>query len=94
MRETADLLARMNAQTAEVAATVHFAATSLQAQHPERRLSASEVVAAVEAWKVRRRPPLSRDTILDALIILAMRGWIDIELDEATEPFVAQVMMA
>jgi O-acetyl-ADP-ribose deacetylase (regulator of RNase III)/uncharacterized protein YwgA len=90
---TADLLARMNTDTAEVAATVHFAATSLQKRH-ERRPTASEVVDAVEAWKIRRRPPLSREAILDALVILALRRWIDIELDEATEPFVEQVVMA
>jgi uncharacterized protein YwgA/O-acetyl-ADP-ribose deacetylase (regulator of RNase III) len=90
---TADLLARMSTETAEVAATVHFAATSLLKQH-ERRPTASEVVDAVEAWKIRRRPPLSRDAILDALVILALRGWVDIELDEATEAFVEQVVMA
>ena len=90
---TVDLLARMNTDTAEVAATVHFAATSLLKQHG-RRPTASEVVDAVEAWKIRRRPPLSRDAILDALVILALRRWIDIELDEATESFVEQVVMA
>lgn len=90
---TADLLARMNTDTAEVAATVHFAAMSLHERY-QRQPTASEVVDAVEAWKIRRRPPLSREAILNALVILALRRWIDVELDEATEPFVEQAVMA
>jgi hypothetical protein len=37
---------------------------------------------------------LSREAILNALVILALRRWIDIDLDKATEPFVEQVVMA
>jgi hypothetical protein len=30
----------------------------------------------------------------NTLVILALRRWIDIDLDKATEPFVEQVVMA
>jgi hypothetical protein len=93
VHRTAGLLARMNTDTAEAAATVHFAATSLQGQHG-RRPTASEAIDAVEAWQIRCRPPPFTGSHSNALVILALRRWIDIDLDKATEPFVEQVVMA
>jgi O-acetyl-ADP-ribose deacetylase (regulator of RNase III)/uncharacterized protein YwgA len=90
---TADLFARMDTSTAEVAATVDFVANSLSAKLG-RRPSAQEVVAAVESWKIRRRPPLNRAAILEALVVLGLQGWIDVELDGQTEAEVEQLMTA
>ncbi|MCX8559045.1 macro domain-containing protein [Mycolicibacterium mucogenicum] len=78
---TVDLMARMNTTTAEVAATVHYAAADL-ADELGRRPTASEVIAAVEEWKIRRKPAVHRADIVDALAVLGMRGWLDVDLDD------------
>jgi O-acetyl-ADP-ribose deacetylase (regulator of RNase III)/uncharacterized protein YwgA len=89
VERTVDLMSRMNPQTAEVAASVHFAASSLQQRHG-RRPTALEVVEAVEKWKLRRKPPLTRESIVHALVVLALRGWIDVQLDEEFKPLVEE----
>lgn len=78
---TVDLMARMNTTTAEVAATVHYAAGAL-AGELGRRPNASEVIHAVEQWKMRRQPAVHRSDIVDALAVLGLRGWLDVELDD------------
>jgi len=93
VERTVDLMSRMNSQTAEVAASVHFASMSLRKRH-ERRPTAMEVVAAVEKWKIRRNPPLTRDAIVQALVILALRGWVDVQLDEEFKPLVEELVVA
>jgi uncharacterized protein YwgA/O-acetyl-ADP-ribose deacetylase (regulator of RNase III) len=93
VERTVDLMSRMNSQTAEVAASVHFAAGTLQ-QRYERKPSALEVIGAVEKWKIRRKPSLSRESIIHALIVLALRGWVDIELDDEIKPLVDNFVLA
>ncbi len=93
VERTVDLMSRMNSLTAEIAATVHFTAMGLERRtgnHP----TATQVVAAVESWKIRRKPPLTRESILHALIILALRGWVNVQLDEATKPLVEEFVVA
>jgi hypothetical protein len=90
---TSGLFGRMNTYTAEVAATVHFAATSLQGQHG-RRPTASEGSMQSRRGRFVVAHRLSGKPFFNALVILALRCWIDIDLDKATEPFVEQVVMA
>jgi uncharacterized protein YwgA/O-acetyl-ADP-ribose deacetylase (regulator of RNase III) len=92
VERTVDLMSRMDSRTAEVAATVHFTARNLQ-KHYDRRPKAREVVDAVETWKIRRRPPITRDSIMQALVVLALRGWVDIELDEEYKPLVEEIVV-
>ncbi|SPM27177.1 type II toxin-antitoxin system antitoxin DNA ADP-ribosyl glycohydrolase DarG [Mycobacterium terramassiliense] len=84
VERTADLMARMDTSTAEVAATVHYAAGEL-AQRYGRRPTATEVITEVEQWKARRRPPVKRQAIVEALTALGLRGWLDVDLDEDAE---------
>jgi hypothetical protein len=91
--KTVDLMSRMNTQTAEVAASVHFAATSLE-QRYKRRLTTLEVINAVEDWKIRRKPPLTRDSIIHALVVLALRGWINVQFDDEFEPLIEEFVLA
>jgi uncharacterized protein YwgA/O-acetyl-ADP-ribose deacetylase (regulator of RNase III) len=93
VERTADLMSRMNTSTAEVAATVHFTAMRLL-QERNSRPTASEVIAAVEEWKVRRNPPVKRAAIVDALAVLGMQGWLDVELDEAAEQLIDDLIGA
>jgi O-acetyl-ADP-ribose deacetylase (regulator of RNase III)/uncharacterized protein YukE len=90
---TADLLARMNTQTAEAAASVHFAAGALE-ERDGQRPTASQVIESVEQWKIRRKPPLTRESIVDALVVLALQGWIQVDLDDATKALVEDLVLA
>lgn len=74
---TADLMARMNTKTAEVAATVHFTARALAREYG-RRPTATEVITSVEQWT----PKVGRSDIVDALAVLGLRGWLEVELDD------------
>ncbi|RBQ21502.1 Appr-1-p processing protein [Spongiactinospora rosea] len=89
---TVDLMARMDTQTSEVAASVHFATTELHECHGRPPL-ASEVLETVEEWKAGRNPPLDRQAIIQALLVLALRGWIEIELDKEFEPLVESIIV-
>lgn len=87
---TADLIARMNTSTAEVAATVHYTASELADKYG-RRPTASEVIAEVESWKARRNPPLKRRAIVEAVTVLGLQGWLDVELDEEAERLIDEL---
>jgi hypothetical protein len=78
VERTADLMSRMNTSTAEVAATVHYTAAALENEQ-DRRPTASEVITAVETWKARRDPPVKRADIIDALAVLGLQGWLNVE---------------
>jgi O-acetyl-ADP-ribose deacetylase (regulator of RNase III) len=88
-----DLLSRLDTHSAEVAASVHFAAHSLSGQLA-RRPRATEVIAAVEEWKIRRRPPLEHEEIVRSLVVLALQKWIDVELDEDLAPLIEDLIVA
>jgi len=93
VERTVDLMSRMDSRTAEVAASVHFVTTTLRQRHG-RTPTAREVVAAVEKWKINRKPPLSRESITNALVVLALRGWIEVYLDEEFTPIVEELVLA
>jgi hypothetical protein len=73
----ADLLARLDTQHTEIAASVHFAAGSLM-HTLGRRPTEREVLAKVQHWKQRRQPPLPEADIVLAIHDLAALGWIDV----------------
>jgi uncharacterized protein YwgA/O-acetyl-ADP-ribose deacetylase (regulator of RNase III) len=71
-----DLVVRMSTDDAEIAATVHFAASKLQ-ESLCRRPSEEEVLDYVMEWKIRRRPPLEMSDVAIAIRRLNVLGWID-----------------
>jgi O-acetyl-ADP-ribose deacetylase (regulator of RNase III)/uncharacterized protein YwgA len=79
-----DLAARFDTNRAEVAATVHYAAEDLRKQLG-RKPTVAEVVSYVEEWKRHRTPRIDRVEILQAVVNLGTRGWLDIEPDSSTE---------
>jgi hypothetical protein len=89
---TFDLVVRFDTKTAEVAASVHYVSEALR-----KRLDCpptiTEVINAVEAWKIRRQPPLSRDDILQAIVNLGMRGWLEVQADAETETEVEDLVL-
>lgn len=68
--------------------------TAVLAPRSGRTPAAREVVDAVEDWKIRRQPPVTRYSIIEALVLLALRGWVHVELDEEFEPLVEELVMA
>jgi O-acetyl-ADP-ribose deacetylase (regulator of RNase III)/uncharacterized protein YwgA len=74
-----DLFMRFNTTQAEVAATVHFAATRLVRATKGRKPTEVEVFGAVKAWKIRRDPPLKDADVARMIRNLNMLGWIDLE---------------
>jgi uncharacterized protein YwgA/O-acetyl-ADP-ribose deacetylase (regulator of RNase III) len=93
VERTVDLMSRMDTQRAETAASVHYVTASLT-KRDGRRPTATQVLEAVEDWKLRRKPPITREQIAEALALLAMRGWISVELDKEFEPLLDELSVA
>lgn len=74
-----DLFMRFNTTQAEVAATVHFAATRLVKPTKGKQPTEMEVFNAVKAWKMRRDPPLKDADIARLIRSLNVNGWIDVQ---------------
>lgn len=70
-----DLFLRLNTRQAEIAATVHFAASQLigEGSEPPTEL---DVLRSVKKWKSRRDPPLPDGEVAEAIRNLNLQGWI------------------
>ncbi|MFB8438081.1 macro domain-containing protein [Streptomyces niveus] len=90
IESTCDLVARFDTTQIEIAATVHYT-TSFLAKKYGVTPSASEVLRAVELWKIQRKPPLQREDILGAIVNLATRRWIEVRPDESVKDFLAEL---
>jgi hypothetical protein len=78
IERTADLFLRFpRTIDAEIAATVHFAARELAGGGTKP--SEGDVLAAVQRWKLKRRPPLAEEEVASAIRHLNMLGWVDLE---------------
>lgn len=89
---TFDLVVRFDTKTAEVAASTHYVAEALK-NRLGRSPTVSEVLNAVEAWKIRRRPPISRSEFLEAIVNLGMRGWMQVQADDETQEEVEELVL-
>lgn len=90
IEQTMDLVARFDSTQAEIAATVHYTCKFLSLKYGTRP-TASQILRAVEAWKVRRRPPLRSEDILRSIVHLATLGWIDVEADASIEEALSEL---
>jgi O-acetyl-ADP-ribose deacetylase (regulator of RNase III)/uncharacterized protein YwgA len=77
IQRVTDLLARLDSDETELAASVHFATTALR---PElgRAPSELEVLQRIQHWKRRRRPRLNDRDVVAAIRDLAALGWIEV----------------
>jgi O-acetyl-ADP-ribose deacetylase (regulator of RNase III)/uncharacterized protein YwgA len=91
IERVSSLFARFNNRQAEVAETVHYAATELRTKLGKAPF-ASEVLAAVEQWTIRRKPPFRNDDISQAIISLAMQRWIEVIPDAFVEKLLDEVV--
>ncbi|MGH3923662.1 MAG: type II toxin-antitoxin system antitoxin DNA ADP-ribosyl glycohydrolase DarG [Pseudonocardiaceae bacterium] len=74
-----DLFMRFNTRQAEIAGTVHFAATRLVTAPKGKRPTEIQVFRAVMNWKVRRDPPFKDEDVARMIRNLNAYGWIDLE---------------
>lgn len=81
INKTADLFLRLNSKQAEVVATVLYSAGELKAKgigKPSER----EVLDAVQAWKINRRPPLETEEIAQTIRNLGILSWLKLQYSE------------
>lgn len=71
-----DLIVRMNTDDAEIAATVHFAASRIR-EGNQSQPTENQILGYVMQWKIRRRPPLDQNEVALAIRRLNVLGWID-----------------
>jgi O-acetyl-ADP-ribose deacetylase (regulator of RNase III)/uncharacterized protein YwgA len=77
IQRVVDLLARLDSQRTEMAASVHFAASRLTSQLG-RRATEREVLDKVQRWKQGRQPPVTNIEVLTVMRDLAALGWIEV----------------
>jgi O-acetyl-ADP-ribose deacetylase (regulator of RNase III)/uncharacterized protein YwgA len=92
VERVSNLVARFHTRQAEVAATVHYAASDLGARL-NRAPCASEVLKAVEQWTIRRKPPFKHDDISQAIVSLATQGWIEVVPDASVDEFLDRLAL-
>ncbi|MBN1782744.1 macro domain-containing protein [bacterium] len=79
---TVDLFARMNTETAEIAATILHSRKMLS----ERKMdpvTECDILEYVMEWKKRRRPPYQAEKIASAIRNLAALKWLDVQFCES-----------
>ncbi len=80
IEKTTDLFMRVNADQAEVIATVMFAADALKDE--SRSIpTETEVLHAVLQWKQKRRPRLDEAVVASTIRNLGMLRWLDVKPD-------------
>ena len=82
IRRAVDLLARLRARDAEIAATVHLVASEATAESGQLPTD-EDVLNEVMEWKRRKKPPLREDEVLNAIHSLAMLGWVEVGHSES-----------
>ena len=78
----ADFFSRMNTSQAELAATVHFAAKSVEQRKNESIPTESEVLTEVMNWKQSRRSVFTEERIAAYIRALAMMDWLKVVPNE------------
>lgn len=81
LRRLTDLMLRVDARHAELAATVHFVAKAME--RDGRAPSELDVFDGVRAWKLRRRPPVADAEIAEAVRSMNALGWVDLAFSES-----------
>jgi uncharacterized protein YwgA/O-acetyl-ADP-ribose deacetylase (regulator of RNase III) len=91
--QVVDLVVRMDTDAAEIAATVHFAASRLREAEANRQPTEAEILNYVMGWKIRRRPPLNEVDVALAIRRLNVLGWID-AVPSSELPVLEEAMIA
>jgi O-acetyl-ADP-ribose deacetylase (regulator of RNase III)/uncharacterized protein YwgA len=92
VERVSNLFAHFDTRQAEVAATVHYTAAELRTKL-DRAPFARDVIKAVEQWKIRRKPPIKRENIGQAIVSLATQGWIEVVPDSSIDEFLDELAL-
>ncbi|MBM4278145.1 MAG: macro domain-containing protein [Deltaproteobacteria bacterium] len=84
VEKTTDLFMRMNADQAEIVATVIYAADSLR-KKDNGSPTETQVLESVLQWKQKRRPPLDKSAVASVIRNLGILRWLHVKPD-ATLP--------
>lgn len=77
-----DLFLRIRSiDQAELYATVHFSASNISSQ-ASKKPTEKEVLQDVSEWKMRRSPKFHEEEICDAIRLLNLLGWLDLEISQ------------
>jgi O-acetyl-ADP-ribose deacetylase (regulator of RNase III)/uncharacterized protein YwgA len=81
INKTADLFLRLDSKQAEVVATVIYSAGELKDKGISKP-SERDVLDAVQAWKLKRRPPLQTEEIAQTIRNLGILSWLKLRYSE------------
>lgn len=81
INKTADLFLRLDSKQAEVVATVLFSVGELKDKGISKP-SECDVLDAVQAWKLKRRPPLETEEIAQTIRNLGILSWLKLQYSE------------
>jgi O-acetyl-ADP-ribose deacetylase (regulator of RNase III)/uncharacterized protein YwgA len=81
INKTADLFLRLDSKQAEVVATVIYSAGELKDKGISKP-SECDVLDAVQAWKLKRRPPLQTEEIAQTIRNLGILSWLKLQYSE------------
>jgi len=81
IERTTDLFLRVNTSQAELIATVMYAANEVK-ERKKNKQSEIDVLNAVLAWKVHRRPPVKPDEVAATIRNLAALGWLKVSASD------------
>lgn len=81
INKTADLFLRLDSRQAEVVATVIYSAGELKDKGISKP-SECDVLDAVQAWKLKRRPPLQTEEIAQTIRNLGILSWLKLQYSE------------
>jgi O-acetyl-ADP-ribose deacetylase (regulator of RNase III)/uncharacterized protein YwgA len=82
IEKTTDLFMRMNADQAEIVATVIYAADSLK-KKAKGSLTETQLLNSVMQWKQKRRPLLDKSVVASIIRNLGMLRWLDVKPDSS-----------
>jgi uncharacterized protein YwgA len=74
-----DLFSRMTSRRAELAATVHYAATQLWLANSKQPVAEMDVLARVREWKARRKPEFTEHEMAQTIRNLGLLGWMRVK---------------
>jgi len=78
INKTADLFLRLDSKQAEVVATVIYSVGELKDKGVSKP-SECDVLNAVQAWKLKRRPPLKTEEIAQTIRNLGILSWLKLQ---------------
>ncbi len=79
---TTDLFLRMDTNQAEITTTIFYSSRQLKKNERVGKVSDKDVLKYVMEWKKKRKPPLNKNEVADAIRNLGMLRWLDVDFSK------------